>query len=76
MATVRDRNLPKSTAQRRYVSERRLSEITGRSVRTLQKDRLLGNGPFPFYRCGRQIAYDLDECIGIIEATRVGGTAA
>lgn len=54
-----------------------MSEATGRSMRTLQKDRLLRKGPFPFYRLGgRQIVYDLDECLAIVEATRVGGTAA
>ncbi len=62
--------------QRRYVSERVLSEVTGRKIRSLQKDRLLLKG-FPHYRlCGRQVVYDLDECLAIIESTRVGGTAA
>jgi len=76
MNTLPNRSPGKTAQQRRYVSERRLSEITGRGVRTLQKDRLLGKGPFPFYRLRRQIVYDLDECMAIIEATRVGGTAA
>jgi hypothetical protein len=34
-------------------------------------DRLLGTGPFPWYRLRRQVVYDLDECLGIIAATRV-----
>jgi hypothetical protein len=40
--------------------------------RTLQKDRLFCRGPFPFYRIGGSIRYDLDECIAIVEAGRVG----
>jgi hypothetical protein len=56
------------------VSERQISEITGRKVRTLQKDRLLGTGPFPFYRIARQILYDVDECLRIIEGA--AGVAA
>jgi hypothetical protein len=67
-----NRTCPKPITQRRYVSERELSAITGRGVRTLQKDRLFGSGPFPFYRIGRQIAYDLDECLAIVAATRAG----
>ena len=77
MRNATNRTCPKPTAERRYVSERELSAITGRGVRTLQKDRLFGTGPFPFYRIGaRQIAYDLDECLAIVAATRAGGAAA
>lgn len=74
---VTERAQGQNTRHRRFVSERIVSEATGRSMRTLQKDRLLRKGPFPFYRLGgRQIVYDLDECLAIVEATRVGGTAA
>ena len=58
--------------QRRFVPERVISDITGRGVRTLQKDRLLKRGPFPFYRLGRQIVYDIDECVAIVKASRCG----
>jgi hypothetical protein len=76
MTTATNRKSPTAAAHRRYVNERELSEITGRSTRTLQKDRLLGTGPFPFYRLGRQILYDVDECLRIIESTRVGSGGA
>jgi hypothetical protein len=58
------------SAQRQFRSERVISEITGRSVRSLQKDRLLKRG-FPYYKINRQVVYDLDECIALIEASRV-----
>jgi len=61
------------SAERRFVSERELAPIVGRQVRTLQKDRLLGNGPFPFYRVAGSIRYDLAECLEIVRKTRAGG---
>jgi len=60
-----------------YGSERAVSRITNRSVKTLQKDRLRGRG-FPYYRFGRQILYDLNEVRAIIQSGRVdvnGGRA-
>lgn len=69
-------NDEKPLSPKRFVSERVISEATGRSVRTLQKDRLLGRGPFPYYKINRQVAYDLAECLRIIEASRVIGGAA
>lgn len=62
--------------KRRFVSERELAPIVGREVKTLQKDRFFHRGPFPFYRAGRQVLYDPDECIRIIEASRSGGVRA
>lgn len=41
------------------IDERRLAEMTGRSVRTVQADRLRGRG-IPFIRLGRSIRYDLE----------------
>ena len=73
MGTAFNRNSENASARRRFVSEQVCSEVTGRGRRTLQKDRLLGTGPFPHYKIGRQVAYDLDECIATIEATRVAG---
>ena len=65
-----------SVQQRRFVSERVLSEVTGRKVKTLQKDRLLNHGPFPHYKINRQVVYDLAECLAAVEASRVMGGAA
>jgi hypothetical protein len=45
-------------------------------MRTLQKNRLMGDGPFPHYHVGSQVVYDLEECLAIVRATRVGAAAA
>lgn len=66
-------NPPEIRAERRFVSERELAPIIGRQVRTLQKDRLLSSGPFPFYRVAGSIRYDLAECLEIVRKTRSGG---
>ena len=70
MGSAANRNPENATARRRFVSEQILSDVTARSRRTLQKDRLLGTGPFPHYKLNRQVVYDLDECIRIVEASR------
>ncbi len=38
------------------LSENEISQIFGRSIPTLQKDRLRGNGP-PFIKIGRLVRY-------------------
>jgi hypothetical protein len=70
-SSVRQEPKSESTQTRRFVSDV-LAPIVGRKPRTLQKDRLFGRGPFPFYRIAGSIRYDLDECIAIVEAGRVG----
>jgi hypothetical protein len=69
---MRNETTEQPIAKRRFVSERKLSPVVDRAVKTLPKDRLYQRG-FPWYRNGRQILYDLDECLAIIERTRVGG---
>src|SRR5437016_3660731 len=56
--------------EREFGTEADVAHITGRSVRTLQKDRLLGTG-FPFYRYGRMVRYDLKEIRELLRAGRV-----
>jgi hypothetical protein len=68
MPSATESKQEKST--RRFVGEHIISEISNRKVRTLQKDRLLRRGPFPYYHIGRQVVYDIDEVIAIIEASR------
>ena len=75
MTSTQNRS-PEGRSARRYVSEKTLSELTGRSVPTLQKDRLLKRGPFPYYKINRQVAYNLEECVAIIEASRTQGGVA
>ena len=42
------------------VNERQLAEITSQSVRTLQAQRLRGEG-IPFLKLGRSVRYDLED---------------
>jgi hypothetical protein len=59
-----------ATPARRFGSEVAVEQLTGRSRRTLQKDRIFGKG-FPFYRVQGQVLYDLDEVESRIRAGRV-----
>lgn len=53
-----------------FVSETVVATVTGRSRRTLQKDRLFRRG-FPFYKLHGQVLYDLQEVRNLIRAARV-----
>ena len=44
----------------KYLSEKQLQELTGRSVKSWQRDRIIGGG-IPFIRCGRKILYDMSD---------------
>ncbi len=44
------------TVLENLLSENEISQIFGRSIPTLQKDRLRGNGP-PFIKIGRLVRY-------------------
>ena len=45
---------------RRFVSERRVAEMLGCSVRTLQRERKKGKGP-PSTKIGRRVYYELND---------------
>lgn len=71
---MKQRELSKQAANpRRFGSEAEVELITGFSRRTLQKDRLLGRTRFPFYKVGGKVLYDIDECMAVIDASRVMG---
>lgn len=54
-----------------YITEKALSEMTGRALQTLRNDRFLGRG-FPYIKMmGRSVRYDLDEVISIMEGSKV-----
>lgn len=75
MASATNRNATNPIPRRRFGSEREVSELTGFSVRTLQKDRLFNRKRFPWYKVGAKILYDLDEIEAIVRATRSGAAA-
>jgi hypothetical protein len=72
MSNASNRNQEPAAVRRRFGSEAEVATITGISRRTLQKDRLLGNDRFPFYRSGGRILYDLEEVVEAIRASRAG----
>lgn len=57
-----------------FISTEKLAEITGRSPRTVEKDRLIGSGP-PFYKFGRRVLYRLDEVLDWTSSCRRRSTA-
>lgn len=76
MASAVNRKIEDQSARRRFRGEQVVAELTGFSVRTLQKDRLLGRQRFPWYKVGGKVLYDLDEVEAIIRASLMNGGAA
>ena len=74
MANASNRNQEPTAVKRRFGSEAEVETLTGISRRTLQRDRLVGNYRFPFYRSGGRILYDLEEVEAAIRASRAGST--
>ncbi len=67
-------NVIQETKPKKYITEKALSEITGRALQTLRNDRFLGRG-FPYIRIGsKSIRYDYDEAISIMERSKVATT--
>lgn len=54
----------------RYVTEREIEKLTGRSVFTLRNDRSQNRG-FPYVKNGRQVRYPLREVIQIMENKKI-----
>jgi len=45
-----------------YLTEKQVSEITGRAVQTLRNERFLGRG-IPYVKVGRSIRYSLEDVV-------------
>lgn len=45
-----------------FIPTKAVAKLTGRSPRTIEKDRLTGFGP-PFYKFGRRVLYRADEVL-------------
>ena len=54
----------------RYISEKEVSEITGRSLSTLRKDRFKGRG-IPYVKFGRLVRYSDSDVQKYMEARKV-----
>jgi len=57
----------------RYLTERQVSEITGRALSTLRNDRMHGRG-LPYVKMGRSVRYDLDDVRRFMESRKVRTT--
>lgn len=61
---------------KKYITEKALSDMTGRALQTIRNDRFKGRG-FPYIKLlGKSIRYDLDECIAIMEQSKVATSDA
>ena len=56
------------------VTERQLAEMTSQSIRTLQAQRLRGDG-IPYVKLGRSVRYDLEEVKAYLAAQRRQSTS-
>ncbi|PWT80801.1 MAG: hypothetical protein C5B58_10925 [Acidobacteria bacterium] len=61
--------------RKRLVTEQRLSEITGESLSTIRRNRMLGKG-CPFIKLGGSVRYDPDVIAAYLEANTRGEIAA
>lgn len=53
-----------------YLTEKQVSEVTGRALQTLRNDRHHSRG-FPYIKFGRQIRYKLSDVVAAMEAHRI-----
>lgn len=54
----------------RYVSERKVSEITGVALSTLRNDRHLGRG-IPYIKLKRTVRYSTTDIIDFMESKKI-----
>jgi len=60
-------------AEKKYLTEKEVAEMTGIAVSTLQSHRFLRKG-IPFHKVGRTIRYSLDDVLRYFEERRVQPT--
>lgn len=56
--------------EKEYLTEREVSQLTGRALSTLRNDRQMGNG-FPFVKWGRFVRYNKKDVIEFMESRKV-----
>ena len=56
--------------QKKYITEKEVSEITSRALSTLRNERFLGKG-IPYIKIGKSVRYRLDDVIEYMEERRV-----
>lgn len=63
-----------SSLSTRYITEIQLEELTGRSRKSWQRDRIKGSGP-KFIRCGGKILYDWQDIEAWMNARKFESTS-
>ena len=56
--------------QIKYITEKEVSEITGRALSTLRNERFLGKG-IPYIKIGKSVRYKFDDVIEYMEERRI-----
>ena len=56
--------------QEKYITEKEVTEITGRALSTLRNERFLGKG-IPYIKIGKSVRYRLDDVIEFMESRRI-----
>ena len=56
--------------QKKYITEKEVSEITSRALSTLRNERFLGKG-IPYIKIGKSVRYKLDDVIEYMESRRI-----
>jgi len=56
--------------QIKYITEKEVSEITGRALSTLRNERFLGKG-MPYIKIGKSVRYKYEDGIEFMESRRV-----
>jgi len=54
-----------------YLTEKQVSEITGRALQTLRNERFLGKG-IPYVKVGRSVRYSLEDVVEFMESRKIG----
>jgi predicted DNA-binding transcriptional regulator AlpA len=56
--------------EKKYINERKVSEITGLALPTLRNDRSTRRR-IPYIKIGRAVRYSLDDVIGFMECRKI-----
>jgi hypothetical protein len=57
-------------AKQQYLTEKQVSEITGRALSTLRNERSKRVG-IPYIKIGRSVRYNFEDVIGFMERHRI-----
>lgn len=55
---------------RKYLTDKEVSELTGRAIPTLRNDRCRGVG-IPYIKLSRQVRYNIDDVVKYMESRKI-----